>query len=183
MIPALSLDAYDAARHRAASIDRSGRGRIIVSGSDRASYLQGLLTNDVAALRPGQGCYAAYLTPQGRMITDLHVYEIGDAILLTTAGDTKATLLSRLDQLIFSEDVQLADATDTFAQVAIIGPEAAAVTSRVLGDADAGVLAGLPEHGSLRASWDGEPAMLTRVTDAGEAGFDVFVGRSAGGPF
>jgi len=112
------------------------------------------------------------------MITDLDVYEIGDAILLTTAGDTKAMLLSRLDQLIFSEDVQLGDVTDTFAQVAIIGPEAAAVTSRVLGDADAGVLAGLPEHGNRRASWEGEPAIVTRVTDAGEAGFDVFVDRA-----
>ena len=47
-----------------------------MSGTDRASYLQGLLTNDVAALEAGQGCYAAYLTAQGRMIADLYVYEL-----------------------------------------------------------------------------------------------------------
>ena len=51
--------AYQAARQRAASIDRSSRGRIVVSGRDRATYLQGLLTNDVVALAPGTGCYAA----------------------------------------------------------------------------------------------------------------------------
>src|ERR1043166_1550467 len=70
--------AYQAARQRSGWIDRSSRGRIVVSGSDRASYLQGLLTNDIAALTPGSGCYSAYLTAQGRMISDLWVYELGE---------------------------------------------------------------------------------------------------------
>ena len=82
MIPAVSAAAYEAARHRAAFIDRSHRGRIVVSGTERASYLQGLLTNDIAGLTPGQGCYTAYLTAQGRMIADLFVYELGDLMLL-----------------------------------------------------------------------------------------------------
>ena len=94
--------AYDAARRRAASVDRSHRGRIVVSGADRASYLQGLLTNDVAALGAGHGCYAAYLTPQGRMVADMWVYELGDAILLTMAGDVKDTVLARLDPVTIS---------------------------------------------------------------------------------
>src|SRR5947199_10175041 len=125
MIPAVSPAAYDAARHRAALIDRSGRGRIVVSGADRAAYLQGLLTNDVVALKAGQGCYAAYLTAQGRMIADLHVYELGDVMLLTMAGDVKDGVLAKLDQFIFTEDVQLGDVSDTFAQIAVVGPEAA----------------------------------------------------------
>ena len=51
---------YEAARHGAGLISRADRGRIVVSGADRASYLQGLLTNDIPALKVGQGCYAAY---------------------------------------------------------------------------------------------------------------------------
>ena len=94
--------------------------------ADRASYLHGLLTNDIAALKAGQGCYAAYLTPQGRMIADLWVYELGDVILLSLARDVKATVLAKLDQFIFSEDVQLGDVTETFAATAIVGPRAAA---------------------------------------------------------
>ena len=141
MIPAASLAAYDAARHRAASIDRSDRGRIVVSGADRASYLQGLLTNDVVALKSGQGCYTAYLTAQGRMISDLHVYELGDVMLLTMAGDVKDTVLAKLDQFIFSEDVQLGDVTGTFAQIAVVGPEAAQAVARVLGGVSADALA------------------------------------------
>ena len=83
MIPAVSLAAYDAARTARRLVDRSDRGRIVVSGADRASYLQGLLTNDIVALKAGQGCYAAYLTAQGRMIADLGVYELGDVMLLS----------------------------------------------------------------------------------------------------
>ena len=85
----VSTDTYQAARQRAAAIDRSDRGRIVVSGADRASYLQGLLTNDIVALKAGEGCYAAYLTPQGRMIADLFVYEIGDVLLLTVPHEQK----------------------------------------------------------------------------------------------
>src|SRR5688572_19151742 len=101
MIPMVSQAAYEAVRRSAGLIDRSDRGRVVVSGHDRATYLQGLLTNDIAALKPGQGCYASYLTPQGRMIADLFVYELGDLILMTMTGDVTATVLSRLDQFIF----------------------------------------------------------------------------------
>src|SRR5215510_14159390 len=75
--------AYQAARQRAAFIERAARGRVLVNGRDRSTYLQGLLTNDTVALKGGEGCYAAYLTPQGRMISDLWVYELGDVILLS----------------------------------------------------------------------------------------------------
>jgi len=182
MIPADSLVAYEAARRSAASIDRSDRGRIVVSGADRASYLQGLLTNDVVALKPGEGCYAAYLTAQGRMISDLHVYELGDVMLLTMSGEAKDAVLAKLDQFIFSEDVQLGDVTGTFAQVAVVGPEAAQVAAAVLGGVAADVLQSLPEHGNLRTGWDGGPAIVVRVTDTGEPGYDLFVDRERAAP-
>jgi folate-binding protein YgfZ len=177
MTPTVSASAYDAARHRAALIDRSDRGRIVVSGVDRASYLQGLLTNDIVALAAGQGCYAAYLTAQGRMIADLHVYELGDVIVLTMAGDVKDAVMAKLDQFIFGEDVQLGDVTDTFAQIAVVGPEAARVVASVISGVTAATLAGLPEHGNVRAQWAGGAAIAVRVSDTGEPGFDLFVER------
>ena len=175
MIPTVSAPAYDAARHRAAFIDRSDRARIVVSGADRGTYLQGLLTNDVAALTTGQGCYTAYLTPQGRMIADLYVYELGDVMLLTLERAVKETVLAKLDQFIFSEDVQLGDVTDTFAQLGVIGPNAAATIAPLLSGASADRLEALPEHGNLRAAWAGDPVIVTRITDIGQPGYDLFV--------
>jgi folate-binding protein YgfZ len=167
--------AYQAARQRAASIDRSSRGRIVVSGRDRASYLQGLLTNDIAALTAGMGCYAAYLTAQGRMISDLWVYELGDVILLNLPSvETKNTVLAKLEQFIFSEDVQLGDVTDAFAQLAVVGPAAASVVGSLLAE-DPTRLAALGEHGCMRGEIAGSAAIITRITDTGEPGFDVYV--------
>src|ERR687891_376984 len=115
-------DDYQAIRTGAALMVPRDRARIAVSGRDRASYLQGLLTNDIQALTPGTGCYAAWLTPQGRMVTDLDVLESGDMILLDVPASLVSTVLERLDQFIFSEDVQVADLTTTLRDVSIHGP-------------------------------------------------------------
>ena len=195
MIPAVSLDAYAAARKRAGLVDRPDRGRIVVSGADRASFLQGLLTNDVVAVKAGEGCYTAYLTAQGRMIADLDVYELGDVMLLVLPRDVKDTVIAKLDQVIFSEDVQLGDVTDTFAQMAVIGPEAASLVARVLGVA-VETLGAMAEHGNLRTSWPASPKLpgvdsseggagssviVTRAAGTGEPGFDVYVESARGG--
>ena len=169
---------YAAVRHAAGFIDRSDRGRIVVSGADRGSYLHGLLTNDTTALRAGQGCYAAYLTAHGRMIADVLVYELGDVILLTLEGGVKDAVMAKLDQFIFSEDVQLGDVTATFAQVAVVGPQSAEAVATALGTIAADALAALPEHGNVRVDWRGGAAIVTRITDIGEPGFDVYVERA-----
>src|SRR4051794_33942741 len=177
MIPVVSAAGYDAARRRAAFIDRSTRGRIVVSGTERASYLQGLLTNDIAALTPGHGCYTAYLTAQGRMIADLFVYELGDVLLLTLTAGVKDVVLAKLDQFIFAEDVQLGDVTATFAQTAVVGPQASRAVAQVVSGVTQEALDALPEHGNIRAQFAGGSAIVARVTDTGEPGFDVFVER------
>jgi len=175
MIPAASAQAYDAARHRAAFLDRCDRGRIVVSGADRRSYLQGLMTNDIAALQAGQGCYTAYLTAQGRMIADLYVYELGDVLLLMLAGSAKDSVMAKLDQFIFSEDVQLGDVTGTFAQIAIVGPAAAGIVAGALRDVAPDALTAMADHANIRAEWSGGSAIVTRVMDTGERGFELYV--------
>jgi folate-binding protein YgfZ len=156
-------------------IERADLGRIAVAGRDRGSYLNGLLTNDTSVLVAGQGCYAAYLTPQGRMIADMWIYELGDAMLMTLSRDVKETVLARLDQFIFSEDVQLGDVTDTFADLAVVGPHAAAAVAAALDLGGPGILESLGEHGNLRAPFHGKPAIVLRVNDTGEPGYAVLV--------
>lgn len=178
MIPAsisTLRDGYDAARRRAAVIDRSGRGRLRLSGADRRTYLHGLLTNDIAVLEAGTGCYAAYLTPQGRMIADVWVYELGDAILLTLDRAVKDEVLEKLDQYVFAEDVQVHDLSDTFTSLAIVGPGAARVVAGVVDEIAERDLAALAEHGCLRATAAAGPVVILRVTDTGEPGYELVV--------
>src|SRR5687767_15627157 len=100
-------DDDEAIREGAAIGAISARLQIAVAGKDRAPFLQGLLTNDIQALAPGTGCYAAWLTPQGRMLSDMHVLESGEMILLDVPAETAAATLERLEQFLFSEDVQI----------------------------------------------------------------------------
>src|ERR1044072_6400967 len=100
-----SLEGYQAAIGAGAVVRRLDRGVLSVTGADRAGWLQGLLTTDVLALKDGEGGYAAYLTPQGRMISDMNVVSRGDRMLLDVPGPLAAGLRDKLDGLIFSEDV------------------------------------------------------------------------------
>lgn len=107
--------------------DRADRGRIRLSGADRRSFLQGLLTNDVASLQPGSGCYAAMLTPQGRMISDMDVLDVGEHVVLVVPAATAARLVEHFENSIFTEDVAAADVSAAMRQMSVVG--AAAVTA------------------------------------------------------
>ena len=104
-----SLDGYKAALALGGVVRRADRGVLAVSGADRAAWLQGLLTNDIASLKEGESRYSAYLTPQGRMISDMNVIERGGRILLDVPAPLAAAIRDKLDGLIFSEDVQVTD--------------------------------------------------------------------------
>lgn len=165
-------DDYHAITEGAAITAVTRRGRIAVSGRDRASYLQGLLTNDIQALQPGTGCYAAWLTAQGRMTTDMHVFESGDMILLDVPGAQTSDVLQRLDMFIFTEDVQVADLTDPLRGVGVHGPNAAAAVQRVV---DLNGLSDWPDLRNERVVFNGTPVVVARIDQLGVPGFTIYV--------
>jgi folate-binding protein YgfZ len=128
----LRIPEYETLRGSAGIIDRSDRGVVRLDGPDRRSFLQGLLTNDIQALTPGSSCYAALLTPQGRMIADMHVLETGDCLLLDVRRDQAAALVERLDGSIFTEDVSVRDASSEYQRLALGGPDAKRVLEQAL---------------------------------------------------
>jgi folate-binding protein YgfZ len=101
---------------------------------------------------------------------------------MTLEGAVKDAVLAKLDHLIFTEDVQLSDATRTLAQIAIVGPEAGRVVASVLDRVSLEELASLREHDNRRAAFGGHPVIVTRVNDTGEPGFELFVDREEAEP-
>ena len=160
--------------HEGVAIGALGqRGQIAVAGKDRASYLQGLLTNDIQALTAGTGCYSAWLTPQGRMLTDMHVFESGDMILLDVPADQLQSTLQRLDQFLFSEDVQLADLAGRLRGIWLHGPHAASLIEEAI--AGLGGVAEWADYRNARSEFNGTPAAVARVNQLGVPGFCIYI--------
>lgn len=168
-----SMPGYDAARSSAVVVDRSGEGRLRLTGADRVAWLQGLVTNDVAALQPGQGCYAAYLTPQGRMISDLRILATREALLLDVPTVARTTVAARFEQFIITEDVVVEDVTARIARLGVHGPAAASVVATAL-DVPADSLAKLAEHEHLDVEFQDAPVFVAGCHALGGPGFDVY---------
>jgi folate-binding protein YgfZ len=165
------------------------RGVIRVTGGDRATWLQGLVTNDVTAVAAGRGVYAAWLTPQGRMITDAVVLAEPDAISLEVPGQICEDVYRRLDAAIFAEEALLTDECGVWATIGVHGPRAAHILARTLQSAGAGsepldddVLAGWPEFANAavngagrlyRRDAYGAPGYLLRVPRADADGWSA----------
>jgi folate-binding protein YgfZ len=174
-----SSSGYAALRGGAGLVDRSHLGRLLVTGADRRSYLQGLLTNDIEALVPGTGCYAALLTAQGRMITDMRVLELGNALLVDLPAGLAEPVRAQLDRFIFSEDVQVSDVSAERAAIGVYGPQAGQVIRRVVTVEED--LERLPLFGSAQGTFDAANVLVVRSDEPGVDGYDLIVdsGRAA----
>jgi tRNA-modifying protein YgfZ len=169
-------DGYRAIQQHAAIAAVGPRLQIAVAGQDRAAYLQGLLTNDIQALAPGSGCYSAWLSPQGRMHTDMHVLESGDMILLDVPAETLESTIQRLEQFIFTEDVQVASLAESLTGVWLHGPRAAVVLEKVLDSARG--FNEWPEYRNGRFEFRASPVSVVRISQLGVPGFCVYLERA-----
>src|SRR2546428_9055699 len=77
-----TLAEYAALRESAGVLDLSFRGRICLTGADRARFLHGQVTNDLKGLCTGEGCYAALTDAKGKMQSDLNLYRLEEELLL-----------------------------------------------------------------------------------------------------
>ena len=170
-----SLEKYAAARDSAVLVDRSARGKILFTGADRRTFLHALLTNDIARLTAGSGCYAAYLTPQGRMISDMRVLELGTKTLLDVETFVASSLTERFDKLIFAEDVQVKEVSAELGELSILGPASPALVEQLTGVSIA-ELQSMGEYDNLNAGSKADSTQLVIVRDDGYGlpGFDVY---------
>jgi folate-binding protein YgfZ len=160
----LRMTGYDALRNRAAWIDLSARGKIKLTGEDRARLLHAMTTNHIQQLGPGSGCYAFFLNDKGRVLADANILCRPDYFLLDVEPEARVPLYQHLDRFIIADDVTLEDETEGTATIAVEGPEAAEVLER------AG--APIPEAEFSSADWG--DSLIARLNSTGSTGFFLF---------
>jgi folate-binding protein YgfZ len=117
---------YRQLREECGLLDRSGRGKLVLKGSEAAEYLQGQLTNDIEALALGEGCYAALLDRKGHMQADMRVLRVDPGeIWVDTEAEALPTARRHLEMYKVGRDVELEDATEARALLSLIGPRSA----------------------------------------------------------
>src|SRR5947209_6081638 len=115
---------YAAVTEAAGVIDRSERGKLALTGAGAKEFLQGQVSNDVEALSPGTGCYAAFLTPKGKMLGDLRILDAGSELLPDTERAALQPLFNRIRRFSIGFDVELHKRTPERGLLSLIGPDA-----------------------------------------------------------
>jgi aminomethyltransferase len=163
-MPSPSPAGYESLREGAAWFDLSNRGRIAARGEDRARLLHAMSTNQVEALKPGDGCYAFFLTAQGRILGDANLLCLTDQFLIDTEPETADSLAAHIDKHIIADDVTLEDLRGTTCVIAIEGPRAA--------EALAAVGAPVPQAAFAHCPWADRVVAALGVT--GQPGYRIF---------
>ncbi len=115
---------YELLKQGVGAVDRSDRGKLLLTGSEVAEFLQGQITNDVEALAPGTGCYAALLTHKGKLRADMRVLRGDDWFLLDTEAQGLAPLARTIEMYSIGRDVRASDVTAERAILSLVGPDA-----------------------------------------------------------
>jgi folate-binding protein YgfZ len=107
--------------------DLGFRARISLTGEDRVRWLNGMVTNNIRDLALGRGVYAFLLNPQGRILGDLYVYNLGDKLVVETDRSQFEKIVATFDHYIIMDDVEVADITPERTALGLAGPKSRAV--------------------------------------------------------
>jgi folate-binding protein YgfZ len=139
-----------------ALVDRSERGKLALTGAQAKELLSGQVTNDIEALTPGSGCYAALLTNKGKMLADLRVIDAGSELWLDTERVALQALFDNLRRGAVGWQAELHKRTLQQALLSLVGPHAARAVGGEVG----------PEHANRAAQLGGADVLLV-ATDLG----------------
>lgn len=168
---------YAAIRKGAGLMDLPQRGILEVSGKDRLSFLNNLITNQTwdkatkSGLAAHSGVYAYFLNNKGRIVADMNVLELGGRTWLETDARMVEVLRKGLERYVFSEQVKFASQVGALHRMAVHGPEALSVLS----DAAGGAISELSALGSVEAVLCSIPVALFRDDECAVPGYHIVV--------
>lgn len=105
-------------------LKRPRPGVLALIGEDAAEFLQGQVTNDVERLQPGQGCYAALLTPKGKVRADMRILRTKDSLLVVCDAALLPTIRHTIDTYRIGYFFKTEDMSEYWSLLSLIGEDA-----------------------------------------------------------
>jgi len=146
-----------------------GYGIVAIEGTDRVEYVDNIVSNRVPDT-DGEGCYALLLNPQGRIRSDLYIYNAGEKLLLFTPPAEAAPLVEEWREKVFIQDVEISDASEDFGVFGVHGPMSTEKIASVLNHAGAPEPELTFERGSMG---DAGVTVVASDNPTGEEGYEV----------
>ncbi len=164
---------YASVRSGAGWLDLADQALLSVAGPDSVGWLQGMLSNDVAALGTGQGMVAAILNIQGKILADVRVLRTAGGFLLEVDEPLAPGVLEHLHRHLIADQVEIVELSGELAMISIQGPASETLLSGLL---DAAALPA-EELSHRERVCAGSRIRAVRATHTGEPGFDLLVPR------
>ena len=165
---------YRSLLHGAALLDRSARLRMIFHGAKVPETLTGLVTNDVAALQPGDGQFAAALTAKGKIVADVRIFARTDDWLVDASAPAAQGFRAMITKYVNPRLARYADVTGSLRDIGLFGPRSAEIAAKVLGVSPA-ALENLAPYHHAECSRGGSRVTAAAAADLGIRGYDVMV--------
>ena len=165
------VEEYRAVRHQVGILDLCNRGLLRFTGPDRVSFLQGMVSNDVKKLSPGEGMHAAVLEIQGKILADTRIFCLQDSLLLDLWESLKDKIFTHIGRHLIADDVEINDMTGQYGMISLQGAKAMRFLKYLFpnGEIPATELA----HRTLQLG--GAEVRITRSSHTGEDGYDLFI--------
>jgi folate-binding protein YgfZ len=173
-----TIGEYGALRTGALLLDRSDRGRLRFTGARAAEVLTGLLTNDTTALTPGQGQYAAALTPKGKMVTDVRVFAFADSVLTDAPARGFPGWREVVRKHVNPRLVSYQDESEALVDVGLYGMHARRMMATLTG-MPANTLAALAPYAHATVEIAGGQVVVARVPDLEIEGYEFLAPADA----
>jgi len=165
---------YRAVRSRAGWLDLANRSVLSFNGPDALEWLQGMLSNDIKSLSPGEGTQAAVLNLQGKILADVRVLCTRDGFLIDLWESLKARVVAHLERYLVADEVEIRDCSEELTNISLQGPDTRRMLSLIL-ETDR-----LPSHrlGHVSIPHQGTSVAVIAASHTGEDGFDLLLGRN-----
>jgi len=163
------LDEYRAVRSGVAILDLCDYAVLSLTGPDRVSFLQGMVTSDVKKLAPGNGMAAAILDVNGKILADLRILSMEDSLMLLLREPLAQRAIAHLNRYLVADDVEIAGLETAYGMIALQGPKARSMLGAIVPPGE--IPQAMHSHRTLRI---GEREVRAiRSTHTGEEGFDL----------
>ena len=150
-------------------VHRSDRALFSITGRDRVRWLNGMVTNNIRDLALGHGVYSFVLNPQGHILGDLYVFNLGESLVAEIEREHSESLLQVLRRYIIMDKVEITDLSAEKTVIGVTGPKSSEVLATI------GLKAEISPLQFSSSNWNGSEMALVRGDNPCFANYEIWI--------